>query len=128
MGRVFSLSILMLAMAFVCRADTPEVRVLDLRVSLGFIVTTVLMTALFFVFAVTKAVKAQRRRPISGREGLIGETGWADSDLAPEGKIFVRGEYWEAWCDERIAKWEKVMVAEVEGMRLKVRKAETVND
>jgi len=98
------------------------------RVSLVVILTTVLMTVLFFVFVVTKAVKALRSRPVSGSEGLVGETGWADSDLAPEGKVFVRGEYWEAWCDERIAKGEKVAVAAVEGMRLKVRKAETGND
>src|SRR5512141_275260 len=53
-----------------------------LRVSWGVILTTVLATPLFFVFAIGKAVKAHRRRPISGSEGLIGETGWADSDLA----------------------------------------------
>jgi membrane-bound serine protease (ClpP class) len=94
-----------------------------LRVSWWVILTTVLATALFFVFAVTKAVKAHRRKPISGSEGLVGETGRADSDLAPEGKVFVRGEYWEAWCDERIAKGEKVAIVAVEGMRLKVRKA-----
>ncbi|HLO25184.1 MAG TPA: NfeD family protein, partial [Geobacteraceae bacterium] len=93
-----------------------------LRVSLGVILTTVLVTALFFVFVVAKAVKAHRRKPISGCEGLVGETGWADSDLAPEGKVFVRGEYWEAWCDERIAKGEKVAVVAVEGMRLKVKR------
>lgn len=93
-----------------------------LRVSWVVILTTVLSTTLFFVFAIAKAVKAHRRRPISGCEGLVGETGWADSDLAPEGKVFVRGEYWEAWCDERINKGEKVAVAAVEGMRLKVKK------
>ena len=93
-----------------------------LRVSWGVILTTVLATTLFFVFAVAKAVKAHRRRPISGSEGLVGEAGWADSDLAPEGKVFVRGEYWEAWCDERINKGEKVAVAAVEGMRLKVKR------
>ena len=93
-----------------------------LRVSWGVILTTVLATTLFFVFAIAKAVKVHRRRPISGSEGLVGESGWADSDLAPEGKVFVRGEYWEAWSDERIAKGGKVEVAAVEGMRLKVRK------
>ena len=93
-----------------------------LRVSWGVILTTVLATTLFFVFAIAKAVKVHRRRPISGIEGLVGETGWADSDIAPEGKVFVRGEYWEAWCDERINKGEKIAVAAVEGMRLKVRR------
>jgi membrane-bound serine protease (ClpP class) len=30
------------------------------------------------------------------REGMIGETGSAVTDLAPEGKVFVHGEYWNA--------------------------------
>jgi membrane-bound ClpP family serine protease len=128
MGRAFSFTILMLATACNCRADTLEVRVLNLRVTLGVILTTVSMAVLFIVFVVNKAVKAHRRRPVSGAEGLVGETGWADSDLAPEGKVFVRGEYWDAWCDERIAKGEKVAVAAVKGMRLKVRRSETGND
>ena len=97
----------------------------SMRVSLGVVLTTVLVTVLFFVLVVTKAVKAHRTRPVSGTEGLVGEIGQADSDLAPEGKVFVRGEYWEAWSDEPIARGEKVAVAAVDGMRLKVKKAGT---
>lgn len=94
-----------------------------LRVSLGVILITILVTTLFFALVVAKAVKAHRKKPVSGSEGLVGEAGWADSDLTPEGKVFVRGEYWDAWSDERIAKGEKVVVTMVAGMRLKVRKA-----
>lgn len=93
-----------------------------LRVSWGVILPTVLATTLFILIAVTKAVQAHRRKPVTGREGLVGETGTAESDLAPEGKVFVRGEYWDAVGDERIAQGEKVVVAAVEGMRLRVRK------
>lgn len=94
-----------------------------LRVSWSVILVTVLSTVAFFLFAVTKAVKAHRAKPATGREGLVGEVGRADSAIAPEGKVFVRGEYWDAWSDEPIAAGEKVVVAAVEGMRLKVRKA-----
>lgn len=94
-----------------------------LRVSLSVIIVTVLAIAVFFTFAVSKAVKAHHRKPSTGREGLVGEEGKAESDLAPEGKIFVRGEYWAAWSDEPIAAGEKVMVTNVEGMRVKVKKA-----
>ena len=96
-----------------------------LRLSWWVIVTTVLVTTLFFLVAVTKAVQAHRRRPVSGSEGLVGETGSADSLLAPEGKVFVRGEYWKAWSEERIEAGEKVVVVAVEGMRLRVKKAGT---
>jgi membrane-bound serine protease (ClpP class) len=93
-----------------------------LRLSWGVIVTTVLAVTLFFLVAVTKVVQAHRRRPVTGIEGLVGECGTADSDLAPEGKVFVRGEYWDAVSSERVAKGEKVVVVAVEGMRLGVRK------
>lgn len=96
-----------------------------LRVSWEVIATTVLATTLFFLVAVTKAVQVHRRKPVTGREGLVGETGTAESDLAPEGKVFVRGEYWDAISDERIAQGDKVVVAAVEGMRLRVKKAGT---
>ena len=94
-----------------------------LRLSWSVIITTVLATALFFLLVVSKAVQAHRRKPVTGREGLIGECGSAESALAPDGKVFVRGEYWDAWSEELIAQGEKVTVIEIDGMRLKVRKA-----
>ena len=93
-----------------------------LRVSWSVILVTSFATAAFFVFAVTKAVAAHRRRPVTGQEGLIGERGRAVSAIAPEGKAFLRGEYWDAWSDEAIAAGEKVTVVEVEGMRVKVKR------
>jgi membrane-bound serine protease (ClpP class) len=93
-----------------------------LRVSWSVILVTVLMTTLFFAFAVTKAVKAHKRKPLTGGEGLVGEEGVADTEIMAEGKVFVRGEYWDATSPERIVKGEKVVVTAVEGMRVRVRK------
>jgi membrane-bound serine protease (ClpP class) len=93
-----------------------------LRVSIGVILVTVLMTTLFFAFAVAKAVKVHRQRPVTGMEGLVGEVGIADTEITPEGKVLVRGEYWDAVSSERIMKGDKVVVTAVEGMRVKVSK------
>ena len=93
-----------------------------LQLSWGVIVTTVLAVTVFFLVAVTKAVQVHRRRPVTGMEGLIGECGTAESDLAPEGKVFVRGEYWDAVADETITAGEKITVVAVEGMRLRVKR------
>ena len=92
------------------------------RVSWEVIIVTVLAVSGFALFAVTKAVGVHRRKPTTGMEGLVGESGEAVEELAPEGKVFVRGEYWKAWSDEPITVGERVVVTEVEGMRLKVRK------
>ena len=40
--------------------------------------------------------KAQRSQVVTGVEGLAGTTGTVTEELAPEGKVFVRGELWNA--------------------------------
>jgi len=93
-----------------------------LRVSWNVIAVTVVAVAAFFVFAITKALAAHRKRPATGQEGLIGREGRADSGIAPDGKVFVNGEYWDAWSEEAIAVGDKITVEAVEGMRLKVKR------
>ena len=86
------------------------------------ILVTVLCTTFFFVVVVAKGVVAYRQKPITGKEGMLGERGIAQTDLAPEGKVLVRGEYWNALSPERIEKGEKVEVTALEGLRVTVRK------
>jgi membrane-bound serine protease (ClpP class) len=93
-----------------------------LRASLTVIIPTVLFTAAFFVFAVTMAVKAQLAKPATGAEGLVGEIGVAQTRLSPEGKVFIHGEFWNAYADEAIEEREKIRVLKTEGLNLKVEK------
>lgn len=93
-----------------------------LRVSWGVILVTVSATAAFFLFVVAKALAAHHKRPTTGLEGLLSEQGQAQTQILAEGKVFVRGEYWDAWSDEPISAGTKVVVEAVEGMRLKVKK------
>ncbi|GAC1470908.1 MAG: nodulation protein NfeD [Desulfuromonadaceae bacterium] len=92
------------------------------RVSWSVILVTVLATSAFFTVVVAKVLAVHRRRPTTGREGLVGLEGLVETGMAPEGKVFVRGEYWDAWSDEPINAGSRVKVLEVEGMRLKVKK------
>jgi membrane-bound serine protease (ClpP class) len=93
-----------------------------LRLSFGVILGTVLVTTLFFGVVVTKGVAAYRQKPITGKEGMLGERGTAKTDLAPTGMVFVRGEYWKAVSRERIIKGESVEVTAVQGLRVTVKK------
>jgi membrane-bound serine protease (ClpP class) len=93
-----------------------------LRASLTVIIPTVLFTAAFFFFAVTMAVKAQLAKPATGAEGLVGEIGVAQTRLSPEGKVFIHGEFWNAYADEAIEEREKIRVLKTEGLNLKVEK------
>jgi len=45
---------------------------------------------------VAKVFKAQRRRPASGAESLIGQPAIARSELNPRGKVLMQGELWDA--------------------------------
>ncbi|MBI5193336.1 MAG: nodulation protein NfeD [Nitrospirae bacterium] len=93
-----------------------------LKISWMVILPAVLLTAVFFVFAVGMAVKAHKRRPVTGIEGLEGETGEAYTDIDSEGKIFIHGEIWNAKSDEAIMKGEKVKIIRMDGMWLIVKK------
>jgi membrane-bound serine protease (ClpP class) len=93
------------------------------RISLSVIGTMVVATVLFFLFVLGAAFRAQRRRPVTGPEGLVGERGTALTDIAPAGRVFVHGEYWEAESSERIERGASVIVDQVDGLRLRVHQA-----
>ena len=96
-----------------------------LRISLGLIIPMSLATAAFFVFALSKGIKIQWKKPVTGREGLIGKIGIAKTDLTPEGTIFIHGERWQATNKgETIKEGEEVEVLEVKGLNLIVKKYE----
>jgi len=96
-----------------------------LRISLGLIISMSLATAAFFVFALSKGIRIQWKKPVTGREGLVGKLGITKTDLTPEGTIFVHGERWQASTEgETIKEGEEVEVLEVKGLNLIVKKYE----
>jgi membrane-bound serine protease (ClpP class) len=91
------------------------------HVSISAVVTVALVTGLFFAFAVGKAVQAQRRPAVTGREGLIGQVGVARTMLRPDGRVLVKGELWSAVSEEGVIEpGERVEVVAVDGFRLRV--------
>jgi membrane-bound serine protease (ClpP class) len=91
-------------------------------ISWEIIVMIVVLTVLFFLFAITLGIKAQRRKPTTGIEGIINETGIAISDLNPEGEVKVHGEIWRAEAaDGEIKNGSKVSVVSVSNLKLKVK-------
>ena len=51
--------------------------------------------------------------------------GVAKTDISPEGKVFVHGEWWQAQSDQPIPSGAKVRVIGVDGLMLSVAPAET---
>ncbi len=99
-----------------------------LRVSLKVIIPAVLITAAFFIFAVSMALRAQRRKVVTGKEGLVGSVGQARTDLSPTGTVFVAGEHWTAVSasGEAIPAGAEVEVVSVEKLKIKVKPVASV--
>jgi membrane-bound serine protease (ClpP class) len=95
-----------------------------LQISLSVIIPVVLTTALFFGLSIYLALKAHQRKPVSGVEGLIGSTGIADTDIFEKGKVSIHGELWDAVSEGPIPKGKEVLVVQIDGLRLLVKKRE----
>jgi membrane-bound serine protease (ClpP class) len=93
-----------------------------MRVSMSVIIPAVMVSAAFFIFAVTKAVNARLKKPTTGMEGLVGEVGIASTPITLEGKISIHGEFWNATSDQSIEQGEKVQVIGMVNLKLKVKK------
>ena len=92
-----------------------------LRVSLRVIVPAVLVVGAFFAIGAWLSALALRRAPISGAQGLVGETGDARTVISPAGgSAFVAGTHWNATADSVIAAGVRVRVVRVSGMTLHV--------
>jgi len=95
-----------------------------LRVSLKVMVPTIVITTLFFVAVIGLAIKAQMRKPATGVEGMIGEKGDAVTSVHEDGKVFIKGERWNAYSKDMIEEGEKIEVVGIKGLRLEVKKNE----
>jgi membrane-bound serine protease (ClpP class) len=93
----------------------PEMRV-HLLTALAVSIPLGLITA----FLMSIAVRARRNKIVTGKQGLIGEIGIAQSTLAPAGKVFVHGELWDAVSAVPVPAGEQIVVRQVDGLTLRV--------
>lgn len=126
-GVLFALGIACLLLGGSMIFDVPEVS--DLDVSFwSVLVPAVTGMALFGALVVFGVGRTMGRRQTAGVDELIGMQGRAVEALAPEGRVFVRGEYWNVRADEPVAAGDPVEVLAVDGMRLRVRRARNAQE
>ncbi len=92
------------------------------QISIPLIITTAILIGGFFVFALGMTFKTMRKKPTTGKKGIIGQVGRVKKKIEGEGVVSVSGELWQAESDEVIEEGEKVKVIGIEGLTLKVRK------
>jgi len=91
------------------------------RVSWEVIMVVVIIIAAFVIFLMTMGIRAQFKRPATGREGLIGESGLAKTDINLDGgTVYAHGEFWNAVSDKPIKKGGKVKIVDIKEMTIKV--------
>lgn len=89
------------------------------KISWSVIISAVVVTSLFFLFIVGMGLKAQRAKPITGLEGMVGEIGHSISELNPSGTVRMHGEIWQAKSLAGIIQQgQKVKVTAYEGFTL----------
>lgn len=95
-----------------------------LRVPLALLLPAAFVVAGGTMLLVRLVVASQRRRSVTGRSGLLGRRALAETDLDPAGWVRVFGERWRAVAEGRVAAGETVIVVDMDGLTLKVRKGE----
>jgi membrane-bound serine protease (ClpP class) len=93
----------------------PEMRV-HLLTALSVSIPLGLITA----FLMTIALKARRNKVVTGAQGLVGETGVAQTALSPQGKVFVHGELWDAVASQALPLGQLVVVRKIDSLTLEV--------
>ena len=91
------------------------------EISWSVILASVIISTFFFVVIIGLGVKAQRRKPTTGVEGLTGESGDVIETLKPEGVVRVHGELWNAeLLSGTIEKGSRIRVIKINGLKLLV--------
>ena len=93
----------------------PEMRV-HLLTALSVSVPLGVITA--FLMAI--ALQARRNKVVTGAQGLVGDTGVAQTALSPQGKVFVHGELWDAVASSALPPGQLVVVRRIDGLTLQV--------
>jgi membrane-bound serine protease (ClpP class) len=101
--------------------DVPEQS--DLTVPIQVVVGAVVAMAIFGGVVVFGLSRTLFRPQVAGAEGLIGQVARVESDIDPEGRVFLRGDLWTAEADEPIRSGEKVRITEVCDLKVRVERA-----
>lgn len=89
------------------------------HLSWGVIISSVGFSALFFIFVLGLGIRAQRLKPVTGMEGMIGEIGESLEMLNPGGTVRVHGEMWQAESlTGPIKKGAKIRIARIKDLLL----------
>jgi len=92
----------------------------EMRVHLSTAIALALPFSLITILLLSLVLRARRNKVVTGPEGMLGEIGTALTPLAPDGKVLVRGEYWNAVSPAAVAAGVRIRVTAIDKLKLTV--------
>jgi len=92
----------------------------EMRVHLTTALAVSLPLGLITVFLMSIAFKARANKVVTGAQGMIGQVGTAQTQLTPNGKVFLHGEIWDAVSSSAVPEGQSVVVRALDGFLLRV--------
>jgi membrane-bound serine protease (ClpP class) len=92
----------------------------EMRIHLTTAVALALPFSAITILLLSLVLRARRNKVVTGSDGMVGEVGTVISRVAPEGKVFVRGEYWDAVSAVPIDTGTRVRVRAIDKLKLTV--------
>ena len=96
---------------------------LGIQIPLAIMIGGGIMVGIFVFIIHIAVIRSFHRKPVTGREELIGTQGRVVEPLTPVGTIIVKGEYWKAKSlGDNIDVDENVKIVGLNGLTLKVQR------
>lgn len=102
---------------FLFDSDIPE-----LRISMSLIYSIAFTSAAFVMFVLRRVLQLRKSQVVSGIEDLIGSDAVVESTFEQQGYVRVNGERWAAQGNEHYSVGEVVVIEDIEGLTLKIKK------
>jgi membrane-bound serine protease (ClpP class) len=95
-------------------------------VSVQLVVAMAVSVAAFFAIAIAAIIRTRRTRPVTGREGLLGDVGEVRRRVEPDrgGLVMVHGELWRAYSPGPLEPGQHVRVVAIHGLHIEVEPVE----
>ena len=90
------------------------------QIAPALIIASSLTSGFVIIIILSMVIKVRRSPLVSGEDELINHHAIALDDFTGAGRVMIRGEVWQADCENKIVKNQKVLVQAINGLRLKV--------
>ncbi|HZT72206.1 MAG TPA: nodulation protein NfeD [Terriglobales bacterium] len=91
-----------------------------LRIHMSIALAVALPIAAITVFLMRLVLRARAHKVVTGEQGLVGQQAVARSPLAPQGRVWVHGELWQAHSSAPVETGALVKIRAVHGLVLEV--------